>query len=300
MEGVGNWIDYGMRAYDPRIGRFPSVDPLTAKYPWYSPYQYAGDKPVWKRDIDGLEEEDADEVLRDREELYRRADQSRLREALKDEDKEKDPEELKDPLKSFNRLRTWFNNYTRNGFNSAQQMFGGSDGSRDVTRAIDNFIARQRGAALPKLNNSTALEEEVKIDATLARATPGTVTGKGKAIVGQWLRGSQGNAGYVPESVAKSLRGQNFKSFDDFRQAFWKEVAKTPELASQFDSRNQALMQKGFAPYPIKEQTNGGQQTYQLHHSTPIQRGGAVYDVDNIMIVTPAYHKEVLSPTYHY
>lgn len=33
-----------------------SVDPLTAKYPWYTPYQFAGNKPIWAIDVDGLEE----------------------------------------------------------------------------------------------------------------------------------------------------------------------------------------------------------------------------------------------------
>ena len=47
--------DYGMRIYDPRIGKFLSVDPLTKKYPWYTPYQFAGNMPIWAVDLDGLE-----------------------------------------------------------------------------------------------------------------------------------------------------------------------------------------------------------------------------------------------------
>ncbi|MBC7388118.1 MAG: hypothetical protein H7329_02810 [Opitutaceae bacterium] len=38
--------DYGMRIYDKRLGKFLSVDPLTKKYPWYTPYQFAGNMPV--------------------------------------------------------------------------------------------------------------------------------------------------------------------------------------------------------------------------------------------------------------
>lgn len=56
IEGKGNWQDYEMRMYDPRVGRFASVDPLTKDYPWYCPYQFAGNKPVGAIDIDGLEE----------------------------------------------------------------------------------------------------------------------------------------------------------------------------------------------------------------------------------------------------
>jgi len=48
--------DYGFRIYNPAIARFLSVDPLTKSYPWYTPYQFAGNKPTWAIDLDGLEE----------------------------------------------------------------------------------------------------------------------------------------------------------------------------------------------------------------------------------------------------
>ena len=55
--GAGNCIDYGKRVSDTRLGgRFFSVDPLTKDYPWYSPYQFAGNKPIWAIDLDGAEE----------------------------------------------------------------------------------------------------------------------------------------------------------------------------------------------------------------------------------------------------
>ena len=48
--------DYGMRIYDARLGRFLSVDPLTKSYPHYTPYSYAGNKPIKFIDLDGCEE----------------------------------------------------------------------------------------------------------------------------------------------------------------------------------------------------------------------------------------------------
>lgn len=47
--------DYGFRIYNPSIGRFLSVDPLTKDYSYYSPYQFAGNSPIQAIDIDGLE-----------------------------------------------------------------------------------------------------------------------------------------------------------------------------------------------------------------------------------------------------
>ena len=48
---------YGARYYGDWIARFISVDPLQHKYPHYTPYQYAGNKPVTFIDLDGMEED---------------------------------------------------------------------------------------------------------------------------------------------------------------------------------------------------------------------------------------------------
>ena len=50
-----NWYDYGFRSYDPQIGRFPQLDPLTDSYPFLTPYQYASNDPITNIDVDGLE-----------------------------------------------------------------------------------------------------------------------------------------------------------------------------------------------------------------------------------------------------
>ena len=41
-----NWYDYGARQYDPALGRFTAVDPLTEKYYVMSPYTYCGNNPI--------------------------------------------------------------------------------------------------------------------------------------------------------------------------------------------------------------------------------------------------------------
>ncbi|MCB9224222.1 MAG: RHS repeat-associated core domain-containing protein [Crocinitomicaceae bacterium] len=56
ISGNGNIYDYGFRIYNARLGKFLSTDPLSGNYPWYTPYQFAGNKPIWAIDIDGLEE----------------------------------------------------------------------------------------------------------------------------------------------------------------------------------------------------------------------------------------------------
>ncbi|MEO6902463.1 MAG: RHS repeat-associated core domain-containing protein [Bacteroidia bacterium] len=55
IKGNGNQQDYGARIYDPRLGRFFSVDPLFKKYPELTPYQFASNRPIDGVDLDGLE-----------------------------------------------------------------------------------------------------------------------------------------------------------------------------------------------------------------------------------------------------
>ncbi|WP_412465569.1 polymorphic toxin type 47 domain-containing protein [Pedobacter sp. KLB.chiD] len=44
-----------MRIYDPRIGKFLSVDPIANQYPELIPYQFASNSPIESIDLDGLE-----------------------------------------------------------------------------------------------------------------------------------------------------------------------------------------------------------------------------------------------------
>ncbi len=53
--GQGNEYDYGFRIYNPRIGKFLSVDPLTKSYPMLTPFQFASNSPVANMDLDGGE-----------------------------------------------------------------------------------------------------------------------------------------------------------------------------------------------------------------------------------------------------
>lgn len=55
VKGTGNQQDYGMRIYDPRLGRFLSVDPIAKDYPELTPYQFGSLNPIMNIDIDGLE-----------------------------------------------------------------------------------------------------------------------------------------------------------------------------------------------------------------------------------------------------
>lgn len=52
-QGVGNFLDFGARGYDSRLGRFQTLDPLFKRYPGESPYSFAGNSPIHMIDLYG-------------------------------------------------------------------------------------------------------------------------------------------------------------------------------------------------------------------------------------------------------
>jgi len=106
------------------------------------------------------------------------------------------------------------------------------------------------------------------------RKLPGVVKGFGRVVKGdRWLRGSHGNAGFVPAQIAQRLTGRQFKNFDAFREAFWREVAADANLSKAFKPSNVARMRDGTAPIAHPTQWVGAKKSYELHHAKPIQHG---------------------------
>ncbi|WP_198037760.1 RHS repeat domain-containing protein [Mariniflexile maritimum] len=55
IKGEGNSLNYTFRMHDPRVGRFFARDPLEKAYPFYSPYQFSGNRPIDMIELEGLE-----------------------------------------------------------------------------------------------------------------------------------------------------------------------------------------------------------------------------------------------------
>ena len=71
-------------------------------------------------------------------------------------------------------------------------------------------------------------------------------------------------------------------------------------LSKNFSTRDLARMKnKGYSPKVNESQFYSGRESYEMHHITPINQKGAVYDFDNLVIVTPKYHQTILDPKYH-
>lgn len=127
-----------------------------------------------------------------------------------------------------------------------------------------------------------------------ARHDAGVVTGVGEDVSGIWLAGAgMGSGAPIPTRIADQLRGQTFRSFDAFRAAFWTAVGKDKALLDQFKPTNKSKLLNGRAPFAQRPEHNGENARYEIHHVVHIRNGGAVYDVDNLSIVTPKRHAEI-------
>ena len=127
-----------------------------------------------------------------------------------------------------------------------------------------------------------------KTSSAVKRKTPGTVTSsfnlERSLGTQKKLMYNDGAIGIIPQEV---------------REEFWKTLSDS-SYAKEFSSMNIKLMKKGKAPYsPITEHC-GNHNKYILHPKQPINKSGDVYNLDNLIIVSPKIHQTILDPSYHF
>lgn len=160
---------------------------------------------------------------------------------------------------------------------------------------VDSFAYRS-GMRLSMVEPGPSFASaEVQLSATRLRNTPGIATaGSDLAPVsGRWL--DAGVATPIPSQVGEALMGQSYSTFGDLRQAIWEQIGGNPELNSAFTPRNIAQMRDGYAPIAPPQYVNESGMfgdSFNIHHATPIENGGAVYDLSNLRIVSPKVHYE--------
>ncbi|MBG3931635.1 HNH endonuclease [Pseudomonas aeruginosa] len=93
--------------------------------------------------------------------------------------------------------------------------------------------------------------------------------------------------------VALSSCNRPFKNWRDFREQFWIAVANDPELSKQFNPGSLAVMRDGGAPYVRESEQAGGRIKIEIHHKVRIADGGGVYNMGNLVAVTPKRHIEI-------
>lgn len=123
------------------------------------------------------------------------------------------------------------------------------------------------------------------------REDPGIATGNGEPAENNWLAGaSVGEGAPIPSYIADQMRDKEFRSFREFREAFWKIVGNSPDFANQLTPQNRAHVLKGRAPYARKIDRVGNRTKLEIHHRISVSDGGPIYDMDNLRITTPKLH----------
>jgi hypothetical protein len=183
--------------------------------------------------------------------------------------------------------------------NSIETAISNLERVRDLD-GLDNLLtrslAREANPATPPLLTEGA--------ATALRNSPGAATGGTRlpriSQGEEWLRQTGGNSGLMPRQVAERLHGRTYENFSEMQSDFWREVANDPALSSGFNQRNLELMRGGQAPFAPEALQYGGASggRYTLHHIRPIEHGGGVYDMDNLLVVSPRLHSgSIHAPT---
>jgi hypothetical protein len=145
-----------------------------------------------------------------------------------------------------------------------------------------------------RITNAASAAEQVS--AAVAKSTPGvaTISGELRVAGAGWLNASQPAA--IPLQIAEKLRGRTFSNLNEFRGAFWEAVAADPELSSGFTLLNRNAMANGEAPFaPAEFQSSAAQggMRFNIHHRQAVEDGGPVYDMSNMVIVSPNSHSYI-------
>ncbi|MGE6536498.1 T7SS effector LXG polymorphic toxin [Bacillus luti] len=154
-----------------------------------------------------------------------------------------------------------------------------------------------------ELNQAYYNFAKTTISSAEKRKSPGTVTSsfnlERSLGTQKKLMYNNGSIGVIPQEIRNKLVGKEFKSFDEFRAEFWKTVADS-SYANEFNRMNRMRMLEGKAPYTPGSEQYGAHKVYVLHHKQPIHQGGDVYNLDNLIIVSPKTHQTILDPAYHF
>lgn len=126
------------------------------------------------------------------------------------------------------------------------------------------------------------------------RYLPGTVTGQGGQLRQDWEAHASTQLGAeIPQEIAEELRGRTFSQFRYFRNAIWRRMSKLEKVKERMPTSNLELMKEVYSPKVSLSESYGSRARYELHHVIPISKGGGVYDIDNIVILTPHQHVSI-------
>jgi Colicin/Pyocin-S2, DNase domain len=190
--------------------------------------------------------------------------------------------------------RSAANNYGyggRHDFSDFKAMFEDHALLRDL---------RERAAGAAEIINALFDRRDQRQMSALMQAGIVSAEDAPPDVAGAWLKDASYGVALVPGQLAAKLAGQQFANFAEFGRAFWQAVANTPELAALFSDANLARMRQGLAPLAPEADTTPDQRAYLLQQKVGAAQGGEVYDLNNLVIVTPVVSQLVADLRYNY
>jgi hypothetical protein len=70
-------------------------------------------------------------------------------------------------------------------------------------------------------------------------------------------------------------------------------MSRNPEVVAEMNAKNSDLIRQCESSIVSKSERKGGRIRYEIHHIIPASEGGSVYDIDNLVIRTPARHDTI-------
>lgn len=123
------------------------------------------------------------------------------------------------------------------------------------------------------------------------RNLPGVASGNGVITPDRVLDAATTAVGApIPTRIAERLSGRRFSRFDRLKEAIWIEIATDEVFSQQIAPAMLDDMRKGLAPFANRDQRVGKRVKLEIHHKHEISKGGAVYDLDNLVLMTPKVH----------
>jgi RHS repeat-associated protein len=286
-----DWYDYGFRNYDPQIGRFPQLDPLTDNYPELTNYQYASNDPILNIVIDVLEGGSALDAL------------SAIPTGAMAAEKSLAPVVVMGLSQAAKSSGSFFSAVGNFLSKAGSSLVNGAKGfinemSRRAKVNINKDISWVKGTvnqlgANAKANwasGNTLIQQLPKdfMENPLEFLEGGAELDmlKGVGIESEELSNliKAENTGWrVGDPITNLTTKGNTPAWSTVRQRFWKNEAFFN--SSAYTKENILRMRKGLAPQ-IRNPTTGLMESMELHH-TPPQRDGGLF---KFKIVTPEQH----------
>ncbi len=208
VKGAGDNYNYGMRIYDPRIGKFLSVDPIAKKYPMLTPYQFASNNPIMGVDLDGKEFDYYMTIAKAG--LYGETVQNVVTSSETFVNSIPDAfnnwwEEKKDQYNFTNELKNWSQG------NTGTADYNNPSVPENLQKTLNTQQAVQGSAGL--LKKSVACLEDGATAASIILAPEGALMSEGGAVGSIWTLGYK-ERGLVYEAARGGNLPKNFPTID--------------------------------------------------------------------------------------